>query len=77
MKLTKPQQHVVDVMKANKGSYLRKSNLYHWSKIWAADGKQMLEISVWRPTINSLYYKGILIPFDNDNTKFKLNENIN
>lgn len=73
MKLTEPQQHVVNVLKSNEGSYLIRSKLYHWSKIWSASGRILLEDSVWKPTVDSLCRKDILISFSNM-LKYKLNE---
>jgi hypothetical protein len=68
-KLTAPQQRVINALIENEGSYLLRSNLYHWNSV-ICDKKIIIDC-IHRPTFYSLKYKKLVVEFEKD--KCKLN----
>jgi hypothetical protein len=69
VKLTAIQKKVIASLMDNKGSFLLKSNFYHWNKI--INDHKVIMGCIHRPTFYSLKNKKIIVEFEKD--KYKLN----
>jgi len=61
IKLSKPQQIVIDALISNNKSFIYTSSMYHWNKVM--NDKKVILQSVWKPTVEKLINIKAIIPY--------------
>ena len=73
IKLSKPQQLVVDALKNNDGAVLVERKYYHWSQV--LQGDKVILLSVYKPTVHALIRNGIITSISGTINQYKLTPN--